>query len=84
VFLAVRRRDGAPFAVKVIEKRTLAGDPKQRQAVLAQLRKEVTILKLLDHPNIIHYYVSAYGAAFHWGGEGGGSCVYRTPPYPTL
>jgi len=54
----VRRRDECPFAVKVIEKHTLAGDPKQRQAVLTQLRKEVKILKLLDHPNIIHYYVS--------------------------
>lgn len=48
VHLAVRKRDGLHFACKVIDKTKLRG-----KSVLAQLRKEVQILKLLDHPNII-------------------------------
>mmetsp|Transcript_1201 Transcript_1201/g.2299 ORF Transcript_1201/g.2299 Transcript_1201/m.2299 type:complete len:584 (-) Transcript_1201:177-1928(-) len=55
VFLAVRRADGMPFACKVIDKCSLSIDPRQRQRVLNQLRKEIQILQLLDHPNIIHY-----------------------------
>jgi len=55
VFLAIRRTDDMPFACKVVDKHMLPHDNGQRAAILHQLKKEIEVLRLLDHPNIIRY-----------------------------
>lgn len=47
-----RRADGAAFACKVIDKRRLALSTRQRHDIAFQLRREVDVLKRVDHPNI--------------------------------
>lgn len=47
-----RRADGAAFACKVIDKRRLAVSTRQRHDIAFQLRREVDVLKRVDHPNI--------------------------------
>lgn len=47
-----RRQDGAVFACKVIDKRRLAFSSKKRHDIAFQLRREVDVLKRVDHPNI--------------------------------
>lgn len=47
-----RRSDGRRFACKIIEKRKLAPSARKRLEVAAQLRREVDVLKRLDHPHI--------------------------------
>lgn len=47
-----RRADGAAFACKVIDKRRLALSTRQRHDIAFQLRREVDVLRRVDHPNI--------------------------------
>ncbi|KAF4316602.1 hypothetical protein BBO99_00008941 [Phytophthora kernoviae] len=47
-----RKTDGKRFACKIIEKRRLAPSARKRVEVAAQLRREVDVLKRLDHPHI--------------------------------
>lgn len=55
VYLCVRRATDRKFACKVIDKRRLAFEPGQDQMLLDQLRKEIDILRSLDHPNIVRF-----------------------------
>ncbi|KAJ0399309.1 hypothetical protein P43SY_000148 [Pythium insidiosum] len=47
-----RLTDGRIFACKVINKRRLAFDRPRRDVITRQLRREVEVLRQLDHPNI--------------------------------
>ncbi|DAZ96325.1 TPA: hypothetical protein N0F65_008449 [Lagenidium giganteum] len=47
-----RTTDARLFACKIIDKRRLAIDPVRRAEVTLQLRREVEVLKRLDHPHI--------------------------------
>ncbi|KAG7395608.1 hypothetical protein PHYBOEH_003445 [Phytophthora boehmeriae] len=47
-----RKTDGKRFACKIIEKRRLAPSARKRVEVAAQLRREVDVLKRLQHPHI--------------------------------
>ncbi|GAB9468227.1 Camk protein kinase [Globisporangium polare] len=47
-----RRVDGAVFACKVIDKRRLAFSSQKRHDIAFQLRREVDVLRRVDHPNI--------------------------------
>ncbi|GLD95746.1 hypothetical protein PINS_up004424 [Pythium insidiosum] len=47
-----RMTDGRIFACKVINKRRLAFDRPRRDVITRQLRREVEVLRQLDHPNI--------------------------------
>ncbi|CEG45994.1 camk protein kinase [Plasmopara halstedii] len=51
-FKSVRKSDGRRFACKIIEKRTLAPSSRKRMEVAAQLRREVDVLRRVDHPHI--------------------------------
>ncbi|CAM9259038.1 unnamed protein product [Phaeothamnion confervicola] len=55
VFLCVRRATDKKFACKVIDKRRLDFDYEQKELLLSQLRKEIEILRQLDHPNIVKF-----------------------------
>lgn len=47
-----RKIDGAVFACKVIDKRRLAFSSQKRHDIAFQLRREVDVLKRVNHPNI--------------------------------
>ncbi|ETI46256.1 CAMK protein kinase [Phytophthora nicotianae P10297] len=47
-----RKTDGRRFACKIIEKRKLAPSARKRMEVAAQLRREVDVLRRVDHPHI--------------------------------
>ncbi|KAG6586997.1 CAMK protein kinase [Phytophthora cinnamomi] len=51
-YKCVRRSDGRRFACKIIEKRRLAPSARKRVEVAAQLRREVDVLRRVDHPHI--------------------------------
>ncbi|RLN21451.1 hypothetical protein BBJ28_00021441 [Nothophytophthora sp. Chile5] len=51
-YKCVRQTDGRRFACKIIEKRRLAPSARKRMEVAAQLRREVDVLRRVDHPNI--------------------------------
>ncbi|CAH0482941.1 unnamed protein product [Peronospora belbahrii] len=51
-YKCVRKTDGRHFACKIIEKRRLAPSARKRMEVAAQLRREVNILRRVDHPHI--------------------------------
>jgi len=51
-YKCVRRSDGRRFACKIIEKRRLAPSARKRMEVAAQLRREVDVLRRVDHPHI--------------------------------
>ncbi|KAF1788339.1 Calcium/calmodulin-dependent/calcium-dependent protein kinase [Phytophthora cactorum] len=48
----VLETDGRRFACKIIEKRKLAPSARKRMEVAAQLRREVEVLRRVDHPHI--------------------------------
>ncbi|POM70460.1 CAMK protein Kinase [Phytophthora palmivora] len=47
-----RTTDGRRFACKIIEKRRLAPSARKRMEVAAQLRREVDVLRRVNHPHI--------------------------------
>ncbi|CAI5727558.1 unnamed protein product [Peronospora farinosa] len=51
-YKCVRKTDGQRFACKIIEKRRLAPSARKRMEVAAQLRREVDVLRRVDHPHI--------------------------------
>ncbi|KAE8966138.1 hypothetical protein PR003_g21393 [Phytophthora rubi] len=51
-YKCVRKTDGRRFACKIIEKRRLAPSARKRMEVAAQLRREVDVLRRVDHPHI--------------------------------
>ncbi|KAG3014271.1 hypothetical protein JG687_00006808 [Phytophthora cactorum] len=51
-YKCMRRTDGRRFACKIIEKRKLALSARKRMEVAAQLRREVEVLRRVDHPHI--------------------------------
>ncbi|KAF1787187.1 Calcium/calmodulin-dependent/calcium-dependent protein kinase [Phytophthora cactorum] len=51
-YKCMRRTDGRRFACKIIEKRKLAPSARKRMEVAAQLRREVEVLRRVDHPHI--------------------------------
>lgn len=51
-FKSVRKTDGRRFACKIIEKRKLATSARKRIEVAAQLRREVDVLRRVEHPHI--------------------------------
>ncbi|EGZ11565.1 hypothetical protein PHYSODRAFT_562681 [Phytophthora sojae] len=51
-YKCVRKTDGRRFACKIIEKRKLAPSARKRREVAAQLRREVDVLRRVDHPHI--------------------------------
>ena len=56
VFLALSRRSGKCSAMKVVEKRMMERDNLEQELLLKQLQKEIEIMRMLDHPNIIQYH----------------------------
>ena len=56
VFLALSRRSGKCSAMKVVEKRMMERDNLEQELLLNQLQKEIQIMRMLDHPNIIQYH----------------------------
>ncbi|OWZ02366.1 CAMK protein kinase [Phytophthora megakarya] len=51
-YKCVRKTDGRRFACKIIEKRKLAPSARKRMEVAAQLRREVDVLRRVNHPHI--------------------------------
>lgn len=51
-YKCMRKTDGRRFACKIIEKRKLAPSARKRIEVAAQLRREVDVLRRVDHPHI--------------------------------
>lgn len=51
-YRCVRRSDGRRFACKIIEKRRLASSARRRAEIAVQLRREVEVLRHLDHPHV--------------------------------
>lgn len=60
VYIAKGIRNGIEYACKMIDKRRLNILPQSidREAMMTQFRRETTILKNLQHQNIIHFYDS--------------------------
>ncbi|KAK1929173.1 putative myosin light chain kinase [Phytophthora citrophthora] len=51
-YKCMRKTDGRRFACKIIEKRKLAPSARKRIEVAAQLRREVDVLRRVNHPHI--------------------------------
>lgn len=63
-YRCARRSDGRRFACKIIEKRRLAASPRKRAEIAVQLRREVDVLRSVDHPNIAKLEAAFENEAF--------------------